>query len=345
LKRPFLLPFVPFYRAGAQWRNRQYDSGKAPIYKAPIPVISVGNISTGGTGKTPLAEYLLAYFQAKHLRPAYLSRGYGRKTSGYVRVQIAFGNAEKYGDEAFQVARKFPDLPVAVCANRKEGIELLLANDTPDVIILDDAFQHRKVARDLNLVVMDAYRMPDQDALLPAGNLREPLNGLERADMFLVNRLHSAEQIPELQARLAKWDKPVGYMRANWGEIQGLSPAYPDIPSLWKKQVIPFAGIGNPEAFADQVLAEGAEIVSRIFFPDHHFFRPKDMEKLQKLSKQFPEAIFLTTEKDATRLYKQPWMAPFITLPIYFIPLQMEILQGEAHLHMRLDQLFPTGTT
>ncbi|MEL6134010.1 MAG: tetraacyldisaccharide 4'-kinase, partial [Bacteroidota bacterium] len=205
--RLMLLPFSWIYGSVLAIRRKLYEIGYLPSYRAPLPVISVGNISTGGTGKTPVAAYILSFLSERGIQAAYLSRGYGRKTKGFLAVDPTQGDSQTYGDEALQIAHQFPQLPVAVCEKRAEGIQQLLNKFTLQVIVLDDAFQHLAVQRDLNLIVIDAQRLPYKDFILPAGNLREPLSSLHKADFFIINKLSQAARIPQIDQRMGKWRK------------------------------------------------------------------------------------------------------------------------------------------
>ncbi|MEO1452005.1 MAG: tetraacyldisaccharide 4'-kinase, partial [Bacteroidota bacterium] len=306
--RPYLRPLAWLFGKIVARRNRAYEQGKRPVYEAPIPVISIGNISTGGTGKTPLAMYLLDMVAETwpDVKPAYLSRGYGRKTSGYLKVLPNQHLPMQVGDEALQVARRFPELPIAVCEVRKVGIQRLVREEQANLIILDDAFQHRAVARDLDIVVIDAGQLPTQDALLPEGYLREPLSSLDRADLILINKVPSKEHLPGLEQTFAAWaDKlSFGYVAPQTVVEQG-GLEHP-LSALRGRPVMLFAGIGRPEAFAEVVAAQGANIVETHWFRDHHPFRNGELRMLrdrwQALRESHPELWLLTTEKDLSRL-------------------------------------------
>jgi tetraacyldisaccharide 4'-kinase len=325
------------YGAVMRWRNRRYDEGRAAVYRAPVPVISVGNLSTGGTGKTPMAEALLADLQAAGwARPAYLSRGYGRRTRGYRRVMTGQDTAREVGDEALQVARKFPDLPVAVCEDRAEGIRRLIGEAQAQLIVLDDAFQHRRVARDLDLVMIDANRLPVTDHLLPRGRLREPVDGLARAHLLVVNKVRDRENLPALRAALSPLGRPMAFCTPVATALQGLEGALP-LSVLRGQRVFLFAGIGNPTFFARQVEALGAEVVGQRFFRDHHQYRALDLSRLSQAARQ-AQAWLLTTEKDYARL-SGPFLPP--GLPLFWIQIQLQWLEGEGHLHDALRKLPP----
>ncbi|MDX2249004.1 MAG: tetraacyldisaccharide 4'-kinase [Bacteroidia bacterium] len=303
--RQILLPLVPVYRGIVGLRNYLYDKGWINSYRAKIPVVSLGNISTGGTGKTPVAEYLIDFICTHYSekKPAYLSRGYGRKTRGFLRVSLETGTAADFGDEALQVAGKFPSVTVAVCEDRRVGIKRLAEEYQADMIILDDAFQHRKVARDRNIVVIDATRMPDTDRLLPAGNLREPLSALKRADFLVVNKVEDIARIPELRRRLEKWGKPLFFCHPVINTLR-----FPREKTLTQtkpeggKKVLLFSGIGNARSFEQLICQAGFEVVGHIAYSDHYFYSESDIRKIRETFVISEAEWLLTTEKDYWRL-------------------------------------------
>ena len=324
------------YGAVIQWRNRRYDQGRVPVYRAPVPVISVGNLSTGGTGKTPMAEALLRRLQAAGwARPAYLSRGYGRRSQGYRLVQAGRDTAREVGDEALQVAAGFPQLPVAVCADRAEGIRRLTQEAGAQLIVLDDAFQHRRVARDLDLVLLDATRLPGQDRLLPAGRLREPVSSLARASLLVVNKIATPEQIPALEAALAGYGRPLAFATLAPWTLQGPEGPQP-VTALAGQAVWLFAGIGNPDFFAQQVRSLGAQVVGQRFFRDHQPYRPAQLARLARAAAA-QGAWLLTTEKDWYRLQGQ--LDPHYEPSIHYLQTRLRWLAGAHHFDAALDQI------
>jgi len=307
------------------------------VYRAPVPVISVGNLSTGGTGKTPMAEALLRHAIAVGWsRPAYLSRGYGRRSRGYRRAHPDQDTALTVGDEALQVARTFPGLPVAVCEDRAEGIRRLLAEAEAQLIILDDAFQHRRVARDLDLVMIDASRLPVDDHLLPRGRLREPLDSLARADLLVVNKVADPKDIPDLRARLAGLGRPLVFARPQALGLQGPSGPLP-LSDLEGQRVWLFAGIGNPAFFRRQVEALGAEIVGQRFFRDHRPYRAQDLDRLGREAAE-ARAWLLTTAKDHARLLGSRHLAG---LSLHILHIEMQWLEGADRLWQALARVAP----
>lgn len=300
-KRILLFPLEKLYTSITGWRRRWYERHPEKRYKAPVRVISVGNLSMGGTGKTPMTIWLMEYYLSQGLRPAYLSRGYGRKTSGYFLVNSQH-RSEEVGDEALMVARRFPDLSVAVCESRTTGMKQLVANIQPDIIILDDAFQHLKVHRDLDLVLMDATRMPDEDFPLPGGKLRESLFVLSKADALIVNRVESEQHWNQLKLRLAPWNKPIAGTMTRAIGLMNLEGEFESLPGLAGKSAILFSGLGNNASFRLLVTLLGVQVLHHHTFRDHHRYSPADLSEIDRVAAQHPEAMILTSEKDLVRL-------------------------------------------
>lgn len=347
-----LLPFAGIYSAAMALRNWTYAQGWKRSHHIGIPVVSIGNITVGGTGKTPMAEFLLTYLLGMGLRPAYLSRGYGRKTKGYIKVMPSTGDASSYGDEAFQVASKFPNVPVAVCEDRVVGAKELLQTHPIDILVLDDAFQHRRIHRDLDWVMMDATRPPSADWPFPAGRLREGLRGLRRADALILTKFSQ----PQAQATaLADLKKRFPAQIAAAFDLQPLSvqPFFPDqepqshkLEGLAGKSVILFSGIGNPNHFVDTVIAAGAITVQTRTFSDHHRYTEADFDKIlaafesqKEIKGKLPPALILTTEKDYFRLKGMPWIQRFAHLPLAFLTVGMVPLAGWEQLALQLNKI------
>lgn len=287
-------------------RRRWYAARPERRYRAPVPVISVGNLSLGGTGKTPFAIWLLGEFQRRGLRPAYLSRGYGRRTQGLFPVHAATSRYQQVGDEALMVARRFPELPVLVCESRAAGLQHLTADDSVQVVVLDDAFQHLRVQRDLDLLMVDAARPPHRDRLLPLGRLREPLTTLREADLVVLNRLQSTAQGTALAAELAWTGVPVAGTELvatgliSWDEPQA------ETQDWQGKEAVIFSGLGNNVGFRRTVEGLGIKVIASFSHPDHHRFRLTDLDQIAQEAARHPEALLLCSEKDLMRLRDLP---------------------------------------
>ncbi len=298
--RTLLVPVSWVYGGIVTVRNFCYDSGVFRIRKIHTPVISVGNITTGGTGKTPLVEHLAARLIGMGLRPAFLSRGYGRKSRGTLVVSdgrtVAVTPAEA-GDESVQVARKFPGCPVVVDERRVRGALLLESGFHPDVILLDDGFQHRALHRDLDILVLDDGRDATAMRLLPAGDRREHLGAVRRAGLVIVNRRGEHPVVPPgagtghavMSHRLKRFVDPSTGL-----EVPG--------EAVRKSECIAFCGIGNPASFRRTLLANGITPAEFIPFPDHHRFTADDLALIDESSDVNGARYILTTEKDAIRL-------------------------------------------
>lgn len=337
--RFLLRPFSWAYGLVVWLRNAAFDAGLLRVYTPPVPVISVGNLSSGGTGKTPTACWLLETLSARGWRPAYLSRGYGRSTQGFLRVAPAEGDARRFGDEALMLALRFPALPVAVCEDRAEGIRRL-ANEGADIIVLDDAFQHRRVRRSLDMVLLDSSRPFWQDALLPAGRLREAPGALRRADLLVISRC--ADIAPHRQ-RLLRFQKAL----AAWRSVcEAISPFHSPSQAVTvppETKALLFCGIGNPKAFERQAMAAGLQVSHTLVFPDHHVYSAQDLERIraawEQASLQAPGLWLLTTEKDFARLWQAGAEQLWPELPLYVMRIGIEWTEGLGQVEAALAAL------
>ncbi|GAB5400621.1 MAG: tetraacyldisaccharide 4'-kinase [Aureisphaera sp.] len=299
-------------------RNKAYDMGWKESTTYDIPVICVGNLSVGGTGKSPMIEYLLQLLKEKY-NVAVLSRGYKRKTSGYLEVQLE-STAEEVGDEPLQFKNKFPGITVAVCADRREGIEQL--KKKAGVILLDDAFQHRKVKPSYTIVLTAFDDLFLDDHLLPAGNLRESRAGIQRANVVIVTKC--PQDVPyatlqEIQYRMKlNPEQRVFFSRIGYGKfIQGKTEQLP-VEYLMDKPFSLVTGIANPKPLTAYLKKRGF-VFEHLKYPDHHHFSQGEIELLKK------KEIVLTTEKDYMRL--QPKLDKFA---LYYLPITTEILNDQA---------------
>ena len=345
-----LLPFSWAYGLLLAARNFAYDQNWKKSEAVAIPVISIGNITAGGTGKTPMAEFLLEKLQAMGHHPAYLSRGYGRKTTGFHLVKPFEGDALTYGDEAFQVANRFPNLPVAVCEDRIIGATRLIKEFSPSILVLDDAFQHRKIRRNLDLVMIDCTRPPHKDFLLPAGRLRESRKGLQRADWLVFSKFKDEHQLQESQVGLAKkWPNlPQIVMELKPTAFHSFqNPAEKrELTELKGMPIVAFSGIGNNAHFQAMLLELGADIRQFFHFPDHFSYTQADIEKIlqafeaeKEIKGKLPPALILTTEKDYFRLKQLPWMSKLGTASMAFVRVEMDVKQGWTQLENEIKKI------
>jgi tetraacyldisaccharide 4'-kinase len=320
--RFLLFPFSILYHFITSIRNRLYDTGSRPSARFDIPVISVGNLTVGGTGKTPLTEYLIRLFTKKY-DVATLSRGYGRTTKGF-RIANPTDSARTVGDEPFQFFVKYGDrVAVTVGEERALAIPSILERyPKTDVILLDDAFQHRQVTPSLNILLTDCYRPFYEDFLMPAGRLRESRSGASRADLVVVTKCPeelSDETMMNMEHAIRKYvDKPVFFTHIRYGH----PVPYSRQDKIMRDNVIALSGISNPKPFLHFVKSN-FNVVRELTFGDHHDFNQSDVEKLERLLKQHPQTSILTTEKDKVKLASPEFAEQVNRLSLFYIPIEV----------------------
>lgn len=298
LLRYILFPIVPFYYLATWLRNKFYDLGVKSSSSFKVPVICVGNLSVGGTGKTPMIEYLIRLLKSDY-KIATLSRGYKRKTKGFVLADNTT-NADSVGDEPYQFHKKFPDVMVSVDANRRNGIGKLLEYEPkPDVILLDDAFQHRKVKAGFNILLTSYDDLYTMDMVLPTGNLREPKIGAKRANVLMVTKCPISISESNKQDIIGKL-KPLDHQYVFFSSINYSEMIKNSIEEKYLSDIKNIAftlvtGIANPKPLVEFLNAEGYKF-EHLNFKDHHEFSDKDIEHLKK------KKLIITTEKDFMRL-------------------------------------------
>lgn len=309
--RKVLFPFSILYGFITAIRNFLFDKGILRSYSFEVPVIAVGNLSVGGTGKTPQIEYLIRLL-APNYKIAMLSRGYKRKSEGFVLAD-ANSNAEIFGDEPFQIHQKFPQIKVAVDADRKNGIEKLLSlKDKPEVILLDDAFQHRRVKAGFYILLSAYDDLFCEDFMLPSGNLRESRKGAKRADVIIITKC--PKDLSEITQQNIKnkigLEVPIYFSYIDYDDLvysQNESKKVAEI-KLLDKLVI--AGIAKPEPFFYYLEVSKDDC---LVYPDHHFFTEKDLNQIESKANN---KVIITTEKDFVRLMHHNWKTPIYYLPI-----------------------------
>lgn len=297
-----LRPLGWIYGAVMNLRNRIYDSNKDKSESFPIPVISVGNITVGGTGKTPHTEYIVSLLKDR-VRTAVLSRGYGRKTKGFIMAD-AKSDSTRIGDEPLQIKLRFPDLHVAVCEDRAIGIKRLSETCNPQTVILDDAFQHRRVTPSLNILLVNYHRNILDDAMLPAGCLRESAAGRNRAHIIIVTKCPrdiSNSTMDNLASRLAMCpQQQVFFTTLEYGDMYPLGAKA--IAPAQECPVLAVTGISDPTPMVEE-LKRCHKTVNLLSYPDHHDFTKRDIAEMQKRLQDMPAgSIIVTTAKDAARL-------------------------------------------
>jgi len=318
--RKFLYPFSILYGTVMRVRNQLYDREILPVHSFDLPVIAVGNLSMGGTGKSPMVEYLTQLLKANH-RVATLSRGYRRKTSGYILL-TGTETASEVGDEPLQFKHKFPEVTVAVDENRSHGIdELLNVKPKPEVVLLDDAFQHRRVKADFYILLTSYAKLYRNDLVLPAGDLREPVSGAKRAKVIVVTKCPANLPVEE-QMEIVKKLKPttgqeVFFTTITYSEkVLGRNGSYA-LKDLQKTHFTLVTGIANPQPMVEHLEELGLKFEHKKF-KDHHNFTEAELRELQH------EEFILTTEKDFMRLKNE-----ISREKIFYLPIQSRFLQGK----------------
>ncbi|MGV1012637.1 MAG: tetraacyldisaccharide 4'-kinase [Flavobacterium sp.] len=309
--RKILFPFSILYGFISAIRNYFFDKGILQSYSFEVPVIAVGNLSVGGTGKTPQIEYLIRLL-APNYKIATLSRGYKRKSEGFVLADVN-STAEILGDEPFQIYQKFPQIKVAVDADRKNGIEKLLSlKDKPEVILLDDAFQHRRVKAGFYILLSAYDDLFCEDFLLPTGNLRESRKGAKRADLIIITKC--PKDLSEIAQQNIKnkigLEVPIYFSYIDYDDLvynQNVSKKVSEIKSLDKLVI---AGIAKPEPFFNYLEVSKNNC---LVYPDHHFFTENDLNQIDAKANN---KVIITTEKDFVRLMHHHWKTPIYYLPI-----------------------------
>jgi tetraacyldisaccharide 4'-kinase len=334
--RWLLAPFSWLYHLATALRNYLYDSGYFSSHEFDRMVISVGNLNVGGSGKTPMVEYLVKRL-AETEKVATLSRGYGRRSRGFRKV-TAQGTAESVGDEPLQLFRKFGDrISVFVGEERALAIPAMLAEEPElSVILLDDAFQHRSVKPQFSILVTDAQKPFCHDFILPVGFLREARRGAKRADVVVVTKCDRGVSEEWRQNRVAAirhfaGTKPVLFAAVRYHLPVGFQGA------VWRAQrIIAVTGIANFHPFLQHVTQQ-FQLVAHFHFPDHHVFTTADLHRIaQAAHAQTDPVAFVTTEKDVTRLLPFAKDGAIEGLPCFFIPIEMEFLGEDGKVFDRM---------
>jgi tetraacyldisaccharide 4'-kinase len=330
-----LLPFSLLYGMIIRFRNFLFDIGKLQSHSFNVPIISVGNITVGGTGKTPLTEFIISLLKDNyHL--ALLSRGYKRKTKGVV-LSNENSTAQDIGDEPMQVKQKFSNILVAVAEKRVDGIQAMLSSpQPPEVIIMDDAYQHRYVKPGLSILVMDFNRPLWKDCMLPAGELREPIKGKVRANIILVSKcpfsLSQQQQLNIIKKLNMATDQSVYFSSIGYQKPFSLFCTHAELKEseILKYDVLLVTGIANP-APLHQHIKDKVKSVHSIQFSDHHHFESSDIEKITAAFEKIKgtNKIIFTTEKDAVRLKQILHADDKISSHIWIIPIKIKILNNQ----------------
>ena len=331
----WLLPLSWLYGLAVGIRNALFEMGILKSRAFDVPVISVGNITVGGTGKTPHVEYLIRLLQDRW-QVAVLSRGYKRKTRGFL-VADDSTTARDIGDEPFQMKKKYPKATIAVDKKRVHGIETLTARDKKlDVVLLDDAFQHRYVKPGINILLVDYHRLIIYDKLLPAGRMREPLSGKNRADIVIVTKCPKELKPMEYRVITKAMDlfpyQQLFFTTLTYGELQPVfnnqreNMELKTMKDLKSMSVLLLSGIASPRQIIEDLTPQVA-CLHPLTFADHHNFRPKDVALINDTFESLPSPkCIVTTEKDAARIVTLKGLSDEVKQNIYTLPVHIKFM-------------------
>ncbi|MFI3264579.1 MAG: tetraacyldisaccharide 4'-kinase [Rikenellaceae bacterium] len=316
------------YKTAIRLRHMLYDKGLLKIYKFRIPIICIGNVTVGGTGKTPMTELIVSHF-SKSRKVAVLSRGYGRKTKGYIEVR-SNSHYRNVGDEPLQIKLKYPEAVVVVCEKRVEGIRRIQAEHRDvELIIMDDGFQHRSVEPLINIITIDATRPIEHDEMLPLGTLRDVPEAVCRAHYFVVTKCPIAMK-PIERRLMRKTLIHFAYQKLYFTRYISYrpEPLFPHDGSMVlnrESKVIAVSGLGNPKPFIDS-LQRSYNLVDKIEYNDHHVYRMRDLKEMSEKLAKHPGSVVVITEKDAVKLRVPSKISKELRERIYYIPIQINFL-------------------
>ena len=328
----WLLPFSWIYGSIVRFRNWLFDMGLKKSKSFSIPIISVGNITVGGSGKTPHVEYLIRLLHDK-AKIAVLSRGYKRKSHGYVLAEESTTMPE-IGDEPFQMHQKFSDIYVAVDAKRARGIENLQNDEATkdvDVVLLDDAFQHRYVKPGISILLVDYHRLIIYDKMLPAGRLREPLSGKNRADIVIITKCPKDLKPMEFRVLTKAMDlypfQKLYFTSIDYDTPKGVfEEKQIELDKLQDYHVLLLTGIASPKQM-EHDLKPMTKDITNLSFGDHHSFKGKDIDRINDAFESMPEPrIIITTEKDAVRLRETEGLYEKVKSNMYELPIKVSFM-------------------
>lgn len=314
------------YSLAVGWRNRRYDRGDAVVRRVSVPVISVGNLTLGGTGKTPMVKWLTQCVAARGIRAAIVSRGYRANENGR-------------NDEAAELEQSLPDVPHVQDPDRVAGAQRAIDSFGCQLILLDDGFQHRRLARDLDIVLLDALEPFGHEHVFPRGTLREPIIGLQRAHVVCLTRAATIATYEReaIRRRVSKLAPQAAWCEATHGPTKLLSASGDSKPLalLSGKRVAAFCGIGNPAGFRHTLASTGAQVVAWREFPDHHAFTAADQEELENLVTHCNAELVVCTQKDLVKL-RQDEIAG---RPLWAVEIEMQFLEGRELLEDLVDRV------
>jgi len=342
-----LIAMAAAYRAVLGARDWLYACGVLRSRSLDCPVVSIGNLTVGGTGKTPAVELAVRTLIDLGHRPGVLSRGYGRRGGGVQVVADAASirlDAEEAGDEPFLLARRLPGVPVVVGANRYEAGRLARARFGVTAVVLDDGFQHRTLRKDLEVLMVRAAEPWGNGRLLPGGPLREPVGRLARAGLVVATGAHGIDEAAAVSATVARVAPAVPVLTAAHVPTECFeSSAMRVVPvaALREGRLVGFAGIGSPDRFRHTLHEAGAAVVDFREFPDHHWYTREDLARLERRAAELDAHGFVTTEKDWVRLHRLP--AP--KRPVYVLRVRLALTSGDAQWRAAFERLAPAAAT
>ncbi len=340
------------YAAAVTMRNSAFDRGLLRSTALHVPVISVGNLTVGGTGKTPLVEYIVRYLLGKGKRVAVVSRGYKRSSRGIVVVsdgQALLANAFAAGDEPVQIAKKFPRALVVVGNWRAEASRTAVEQLEAEVVVLDDGFQHRYLQRNLDVVVVDSRRASQSESMLPAGRLREPWQGIRRAQVVALSKVDEVMtgSLPVMSTVRRWYDGLVIQFRYKVDCVcRAPGGNGVNLAALRGKSILAVSGIGDPGGFIESLRGLGLTVSGNVEFPDHHFYSLDDVQLITQSMHQCGAEMCITTEKDIVRM--MPDRRIFESLlkfsQVHYTCISVEMVSGEHELLSMIDGCLVRGS-
>ena len=307
------------YTWAVRYRNRRYDRGAANIYRVDTPVVSIGNLTLGGTGKTPMIAWLASRYRERDLKVGIISRGYG-----------SVGGEPN--DEARELAVRLPDVPHVQDPDRVAGARRLLQSHDVDVLLLDDGFQHRRLHRDLDIVLIDALQPEGFGHVFPRGSLREPMTGLDRADVAILTRANmiTTERRESIRDQMLTLSPQLIWAEAEHQatSLRDLNGVEEPLDTLQNKRAFAFCAIGNPAGFFDSLETHGCKVIQRKTFPDHHDYSESDLALLTKAISESGAEVAICTQKDLVKLPER--LINGCDIRISALQIEMAITSGEA---------------
>jgi len=316
------------YAAAMRLRNRRYDRRPKSVERVSVPVVCVGNLTLGGTGKTPMVAWIARWFRDRDVRVGIVSRGYGAA-------------AGSENDEALELEQKLPDVPHLQNVDRVEGARTAIEEFESQVLLLDDGFQHRRLGRDLDVVLLDALEPFGYGHVFPRGMLREPLDGLARAGAVVLSRADLVDEPRRREIRdvVCRYNPAAAWCEVRHAPQQLLNSQGDERPpaELAGKRVVGFCGLGNPEGFRRTLAALGGELVGFEEFPDHHNYARVDIDRLAETAGRAKADVLVCTHKDLVKIRLDELRG----VPLWAVVVGIEFLAGEAELSAKLEPLVP----